>query len=134
MLTSYDSWMFISYRLLASAIFITFGDEIVEEFENFVTYKLQNFVSDVGGLLGLFLGCSLLSIMEVFFLIISFFCNSIKGSNKAASENEKSMTDDCKNDNLEVRMGRLERQVFEVKNYLKKLEVSEKNDLRVEDL
>lgn len=35
------------------------------ETTNYVTYKIQNFVSDIGGLAGLFLGFSLLSLFEL---------------------------------------------------------------------
>ena len=122
----------ITFRYLASAIFFTFGDEIVEEFENFVTYKLQNFVSDVGGLLGLFLGCSLLSIMEILFLFGSIIISTIKKISR--TEQVKPVGGECNDEKLEERMSRLERQMFEVKNSLKILEESNKSPLRVEDL
>lgn len=71
-------------------------DLVVEEIENFLTYKIQNCesllefelfkeftfnftgIADVGGLLGLFLGCSLLSLVEVLYLIISAMTKAIK--------------------------------------------------------
>lgn len=34
------------------------------ETTNYVTYKIQNFLSDIGGLVGLFLGLSILSVFE----------------------------------------------------------------------
>jgi hypothetical protein len=55
---------------------IAFLDPTVQEVEKFISYKLQNFVSDVGGLLGLFMGCSLISIVEIFFFIIRFVTKS----------------------------------------------------------
>jgi amiloride-sensitive sodium channel len=47
-----------------------FRDNTIEEREKYVAYNLENFVSDFGGLIGLFLGFSLLSIVE---LIHDFF-------------------------------------------------------------
>ena len=35
------------------------------ETTNYVSYKIQNFVSDIGGLVGLFLGISFLSLFEL---------------------------------------------------------------------
>lgn len=122
----------ISFRFLASAVFIAFGDEIVEEFENFVTYKLQNFVSDVGGLLGLFMGCSLLSIMEIIFLLANILITSFKKINR--TEQVKSVREEFNDEKLEVRMRRIERQMFDMKDSLKRLEESGKSSLRVEDL
>lgn len=122
----------ISFRFLASAVFFAFGDEIVEEFENFVTYKLQNFVSDVGGLLGLFMGCSLLSIMEIIFLLANILITSIKKISR--TEQVKSVREEFNDEKLEVRMRRIERQMFDMKDSLKRLEESSKSSLRVEDL
>ena len=68
-------------------ILVTTADS-VEEIERFLTYTLENcetfkasklnklsisfvVVSEIGGLLGLFLGCSLLSIVEVFCFLFS---------------------------------------------------------------
>lgn len=66
-----------------SRLAIRFNDHTIQEQENFVGYKLQNFIgkkknysnfilkfvilADFGGLLGLFMGCSLLSIVELIF-------------------------------------------------------------------
>lgn len=122
----------ISFRFLASAVFIAFGDEIVEEFENFVTYKLQNFVSDVGGLLGLFMGCSLLSIMEIIFLLANILITSFKKISR--TEQVKSVREEFNDEKLEQRMRRIERQMFDMKDSLKRLEESSKSSLRVEDL
>lgn len=47
-----------------------FANSQILETTNYVTYKLQNFVSDIGGLVGLFLGLSLLSVFE---FILSVF-------------------------------------------------------------
>ena len=76
---------------------ISSESDFVEEFENFLTYTLENcenvsrfwilwilnffiflVVSDVGGLLGLFLGCSLLSIVEIFFFLLASFSKFIR--------------------------------------------------------
>jgi hypothetical protein len=44
-----------------------------EELEYFVTYSLQNFIADAGGLLGLFMGYSFLSIAEFIQKCIKYF-------------------------------------------------------------
>ena len=66
--------------------------EFVEEVENYVSYKLQSckeysvneleltpclVIADLGGLLGLFLGCSLISIVEMFYYMISGLQNTL---------------------------------------------------------
>jgi len=43
---------------------------LIEEQDFFVGYKLQNFIADTGGLLGLFIGCSILSIVELIYYLI----------------------------------------------------------------
>lgn len=71
---------------------------VAEEVEHFSHYKLQdcnffvlnfdfkwNFlsvISDVGGLLGLFLGCSLLSIVEIFYYLAAALKNLVKRRNQ----------------------------------------------------
>jgi amiloride-sensitive sodium channel len=47
-----------------------FIDHVVEEHENYVAYTLQNFIDDCGALIGLFLGLSILSIMELIYDVI----------------------------------------------------------------
>lgn len=44
---------------------IIFIDSEIIETTNYVTYNLQNFVADIGGLAGLFLGFSLLTLFEI---------------------------------------------------------------------
>ena len=51
---------------------IWFEDSQIVKRTNYVTYKLLNFMSDVGGLLGLFLGFSLLSLFELMLTICSY--------------------------------------------------------------
>ncbi|KAG5667655.1 hypothetical protein PVAND_015629 [Polypedilum vanderplanki] len=63
-------------------LFIGFKDHIVTEYETFVAYKLQNLIADIGGLLGLFLGCSVLSLIE----IIYYFYEILKGKRNAAND------------------------------------------------
>mgnify|MGYP003406654927 FL=1 len=54
---------------------VQFVGETVEETEHYVAYKLQNFISDAGGLLGLFMGCSLISIVEILYFIVQSIIN-----------------------------------------------------------
>lgn len=56
---------FFSNNYTSSGFQITFGDSQILESTNYVTYQIQNFVSDIGGLAGLFLGISLLSVYEM---------------------------------------------------------------------
>ena len=66
--------------------------EFVEEVENYVSYKLQSckeyslndlvltpclVIADLGGLLGLFLGCSLISIVEMFYYAVTGLLSSL---------------------------------------------------------
>jgi amiloride-sensitive sodium channel len=44
----------------------------IEEHTSYVAYSIQNFVADCGGLIGLFLGFSLLSIFELVCNLITF--------------------------------------------------------------
>lgn len=43
---------------------------MIDEQTYFVSYKLQNLIAECGGLLGLFMGCSVLSIVELFYLCL----------------------------------------------------------------
>jgi hypothetical protein len=81
----------------------------IEETENFITYKITNckhftnfsfseplnlfckfsVISDFGGLLGLFMGCSLISIVETFYFITNGFFDILR-RRKTSPENEKS--------------------------------------------
>jgi hypothetical protein len=49
---------------LSTALHLQFQDFQIEEDENFMAYNFQNFEADCGGLLGLFMGISFLSIVD----------------------------------------------------------------------
>ncbi|CAG9810956.1 unnamed protein product [Chironomus riparius] len=67
-----------SYRY---ALFdIVFGDSQIKKTSNYVTYEMENFIFDIGGLIGLFLGSSILSVLE---LIVSIL-KAIKSHTKEA--------------------------------------------------
>jgi hypothetical protein len=53
-----------------TSIKIIFEDFIIDEQTYFVAYKLENFIAECGGLLGLFIGFSMLSIVELFYFCI----------------------------------------------------------------
>ncbi|XP_065066813.1 acid-sensing ion channel 4-A-like [Rhopilema esculentum] len=58
-------------------------DEMTETtFEEKEMYDLSAFTSDLGGQMGLFLGASLLSLIEIFALLFSFLGNKFFGSNR----------------------------------------------------
>jgi pilus assembly protein TadC len=56
-----------------------FEDSQIIQRTNYVTYKVQNFMSDVGGLIGLFLGFSLLSLFELLLRMCSYLKRVIQG-------------------------------------------------------
>ncbi|KAL7045139.1 hypothetical protein ACKWTF_002156 [Chironomus riparius] len=51
-----------------TSIKVIFEEFLIDEQTSFVAYKLENFIAECGGLLGLFMGCSMLSIVELFYL------------------------------------------------------------------
>ncbi|CAG9810957.1 unnamed protein product [Chironomus riparius] len=61
---------YIKGNYLLADIKVTFADSQIEKTSNYVTYELENFIFDIGGLIGLFLGSSILSVLE---LIVSIF-------------------------------------------------------------
>ena len=63
---------------MISILEVQFVGEAVEEVEHYIAYKLQNFISDVGGLLGLFMGGSLISVVEIFYFLVKSIINFFK--------------------------------------------------------
>lgn len=74
---------------IQSILEVQFVGETVEESERYIAYKLQNFISDAGGLLGLFMGCSLISIVEIFYFFINLAINFLFKNPKVKSLNAK---------------------------------------------
>ncbi|KAG5683738.1 hypothetical protein PVAND_013003 [Polypedilum vanderplanki] len=62
-----------------SFLYMRTKSHAVDEYETFVAYRLQNFIADLGGLLGLFLGCSILSLIELIFFTITAIWNKKMG-------------------------------------------------------
>lgn len=62
-----------------------FEDFLFQQQQYYVAYKLQNLVADFGGLLGLFIGCSLITIVEIFNLMI-VPCLRIREKNHTLNE------------------------------------------------
>lgn len=48
-----------------AVINVIFADSQIEKTINYVTYEMENFLFDIGGLLGLFLGSSIVSILTM---------------------------------------------------------------------
>lgn len=73
---NFKNYMFFifseKYRL--STIHVVFGESQIKKTSKYVTYEMENFVFDIGGLIGLFLGSSILSVLE---LLVSI-CKTIK--------------------------------------------------------
>ena len=63
-----------------AVINVIFADSQIEKTSNYVTYEMENFIFDIGGLIGLFLGSSILSVLE---LLVSI-CKTIKNRWKKA--------------------------------------------------
>ncbi|KAG5680507.1 hypothetical protein PVAND_010014 [Polypedilum vanderplanki] len=55
-----------------------FENIFITEEESYAPYAIQNFIADIGGLLGLFIGCSILSIFEFVFYIVYKTTDNIK--------------------------------------------------------
>jgi hypothetical protein len=65
--TSEKSTMYLSeYRTIFN---LRVEDSMIEEQENYAVYNLENFIADLGGIIGLFLGFSILSLIELIFEI-----------------------------------------------------------------
>lgn len=66
-----------------------FGSSEVIEVEINVAYGFQDFLTNVGGFFGLYLGCSVISIIEVFYYLFAFFYRKLtKQKNKIAPASE----------------------------------------------
>jgi hypothetical protein len=50
---------------------MSFDEFQIKNHQNFVSYQLPNLIAELGGLLGLFMGCSLLSIIEIFYFCVA---------------------------------------------------------------
>jgi Amiloride-sensitive sodium channel len=65
---------------------IQFSGFLVDEQERYIAYSIPQFVSDCGGLMGLFLGCSVLSLVEIFYHTIAR-CTEKKKDNANSQSN-----------------------------------------------
>ncbi|CAG9810955.1 unnamed protein product [Chironomus riparius] len=70
---------FSSETHLYADIKITFGDSQIKKTSNYVTYELENFIFDIGGLIGLFLGSSILSVLELLVNISKIIKSQVLG-------------------------------------------------------
>ena len=61
-----------------SRVTVRFKSHLVENMEEVLTYDLQSLIGEVGGTMGMYLGASILSIVEV--LMIKG-CNALRESN-----------------------------------------------------
>lgn len=67
-----------------------FNDFQHHKVESFVAYHLQNFIADCGGLFGLFLGISVLSIVNMTLnFIVDNFLRLRKDQNRSVKQNLK---------------------------------------------
>ena len=96
-------------------------------FESLISLYIFTVVSDVGGLLGLFIGCSLLSIVEIiYFLLAALFRFAFKKcSNPKISTVQKNPNQEVIDLFLELRKNdnsRLDQRVSEIIKRIDKLE------------
>jgi hypothetical protein len=66
---------------------MSFDEFQVKSSEISVTYQLPNLIAELGGLLGLFMGCSLLSIIELFYFCFASIV--FIGKRRAAKKSEE---------------------------------------------
>lgn len=72
-----------------SQLTLKFEESLIVEEEVFVSYGFREFLTDVGGLLGLFLGCSMLSLMELIYFPVVYLVRILrrrKGQPKSMNE------------------------------------------------
>ncbi|XP_070505969.1 pickpocket protein 28-like [Chironomus tepperi] len=81
---------YIHDTLMYASIKVIFADSQIEKTSNYVTYEMENFIFDVGGLIGLFLGSSILSVLELLlgiFRIIRNYSEMIRNAVKSRRTN-----------------------------------------------
>lgn len=87
-----------------STLSIWFEDSQIIKRTNYVTYKLQNFMSDVGGLIGLFLGFSLLSLFELLLKVFSYLRKTAeRWISRLKRHSDESRSDDTLTEVLSVK-------------------------------
>lgn len=86
-----------------------FIDSQIIRTTNYVTYGIQNFIADVGGLAGLFLGFSLLSLFELMIQLFMFI--------KRMTEKNKVHLNDNKNKLKEREASRINDVIIEISNF-----------------
>ncbi|KAG5671927.1 hypothetical protein PVAND_002095 [Polypedilum vanderplanki] len=63
-------------------ISVSFVEHLVMEHQRFLSYSFGNFIADIGGLLGLFLGASLVTFIEIIYMATQFIIRKIKKQQK----------------------------------------------------
>jgi Amiloride-sensitive sodium channel len=58
----------------------------MDEQERYIAYSIPQFISDCGGLMGLFLGCSVLSLVEIIYHTIDRYIDKKKQQRKEKKE------------------------------------------------
>lgn len=99
---STETHMFSGLRML-------FIDSQIIRTTNYVTYGIQNFIADVGGLAGLFLGFSLLSLFELIIQLFMFI--------KRMTEKNKVHENNIQNKLKEREASRMNDVIIEISNF-----------------
>lgn len=90
-LPSTKFFLIFSNKSIETGIRVEFGNSQILENTDYVTYNIENFVSDIGGLAGLFLGFSLLSLYELILKVLAMIRNLFRKitSLKDVQQNKK---------------------------------------------
>lgn len=90
---------------------------------NFLNFPV---IADFGGLLGLFLGCSLISIIEIFYFSVSSFLDSRQANVVDVSTDKREAQGECRSD-LSHRLTGVEQKVSAMATKLDELSRSDEN-------
>lgn len=72
----------LSYRYMTASVQVFFKLAHLTRLKRYEIYALSDFLSSTGGLFGLFLGCSVLSLIEIVYHFITFVIRKIKKANE----------------------------------------------------
>jgi hypothetical protein len=86
--------IFLDCRFATASVNIYFKAPHFTRLKRYEIYGFSDFLSSIGGVFGLFLGCSVLSFIEVIYLMFAYCVKRVKNSvteMQIASENPASL-------------------------------------------
>jgi hypothetical protein len=60
---------------------------MITQTEIYLSFGFKEFLTNVGGFLGLYVGCSVISIFEIFYFIFKIFCQKLMRKNQVKKIN-----------------------------------------------